>query len=81
MTTSPDDFVSATVIKTKSDITGNDIQYYNGLSKREYFAAQALTALTEYGSSPSAINEKARVAVRQADVLIAELNKPITDGN
>lgn len=47
----------------------------NGLTKREYFAALAMQGLLPTGIS-SSIEEDVKNAVKLADLLIEELNKP-----
>lgn len=68
-------------IYTGADATGGG----NGLTKREYFAAMAMQGLLaghyEYfkgNDDVSVPNSIAEYAVRNADALINELNKPTT---
>lgn len=52
-------------------------QVYNGLSKREYFAAMAMQGILSDQTyvRPNSTEEVSRCAVAMADALIAELNK------
>ena len=47
----------------------------NGLSKREYFAAQALSSLAKFEDDDRMIQSSADVAVKYADALIKSLNQ------
>lgn len=47
----------------------------SGLTKREYFAAMALSGLLTNGQSDVSVEGDAKDAVRLADALISELNK------
>lgn len=46
---------------------------YNGLTKREYFAAIAMSGLVATGKNVN-VRQYARMSVSLADALIAELN-------
>lgn len=50
----------------------------SGLTKREYFAAMAMQGLLAFGNSESYVREETlpSAAVKFADALIKELNKP-----
>ena len=49
-------------------------EHPSGLTKREYFAAQALAGLFAYPGSEWSMSEVAKVAVTQAEELIKALN-------
>lgn len=52
----------------------NEFAYQAGLTKRELFAAIAMSALAgRYGPNDRAGTESARIAVRYADALLAAL--------
>lgn len=59
----------------KSALSRSALSQSNGLTKREYFAAMALQGLLPTGIS-SSIEEDVKNAVKLADLLIEELNKP-----
>ena len=59
----------------KSALSQSALSQSNGLTKREYFAALALQGLLPTGIS-SSIEEDVKNAVKLADLLIKELNKP-----
>ena len=48
---------------------------FNGLTKREYFAAMAMKGMIAGNLNTKDIVQTANMAVTQADALIAELNK------
>lgn len=52
-------------------------QGFEGLTKREYFAAMALQGLASLANHP---NAKALMAIKAADALIEELNRPQNNG-
>lgn len=59
-----------------------DVRHFKGLTKREYFAAQALQAILASGdSSRVSFEEYATCAVHHADALLATLKRiPPTAG-
>jgi len=65
------DPVNAKVYST--DVKG-EVNNNNGISKREYFAAMAMQSILTYSKNP--VSTIAKDAVKAADALISELNKP-----
>jgi hypothetical protein len=68
------------VMKTNPDslihsFDGKDARNYNGLTKREYFAAIALQGLLSVNDNENRFIVTSSTAVKFADALIAELNK------
>ena len=55
-------------------VNGVFTESFEGLTKREYFAAMAMTGLVAYSFSTDS-REASALAVRHADALIAELEK------
>lgn len=68
-------FVPNSTDPNVSYIVKSALSQSNGLTKREYFAALALQGLLPTGISTS-IEEDVKNAVKLADLLIEELNKP-----
>lgn len=60
-------------------ITNNDTVFQRGLTKREYFAAAAMTGFMSNTKISGTWGELAVIAVRIADALMVELSKPTTE--
>ncbi len=54
--------------------TEDDMQFYHGLTKREYFAAIALQGLLTHDHSHTSVIQQ---AVKLADMMIEELDKKL----
>lgn len=52
---------------------------YQGLTKREYFAAMAMQGLVTKSLSYNTIQDFAKMSVKAANALITELNKGASD--
>ena len=78
--TNANDSINSLAIHGKM-LNGEDDYSYNGLTKREYFAAMAMQGMLNHGGMTSHGTQSfnpitiAELSTKQADALINELNK------